>query len=99
MINYDLPNDPECYVHRIGRTARAGASGVAISLCDESESEQLRDIERLIKRRLTVASGKPPAGNPAPAKDRKSRGAPRKKSANGNSRRRARSRQRRNRAA
>jgi ATP-dependent RNA helicase RhlE len=59
VINYELPNDPESYVHRIGRTARAGASGVAISFCDTSEQDQLRGIEKLIKRRLTVAGGSP----------------------------------------
>jgi ATP-dependent RNA helicase RhlE len=55
VINYDLPNVPESYVHRIGRTARAGASGLAISFCDREEIEFLRDIERLIGLRLTVA--------------------------------------------
>jgi ATP-dependent RNA helicase RhlE len=49
VINYDLPNEPETYVHRIGRTARAGASGVAIAFCDTEEREYLRDIERLIQ--------------------------------------------------
>ncbi|MBX7082963.1 MAG: DEAD/DEAH box helicase [Nannocystaceae bacterium] len=52
VINYDLPNVPETYVHRIGRTARAGASGVAMSLCDTEEREYLVDIERLIGRHL-----------------------------------------------
>jgi len=59
VINYELPNDPESYVHRIGRTARAGASGVAISFCDAEERGQLRDIEKLIKRRLTVVGEAP----------------------------------------
>jgi ATP-dependent RNA helicase RhlE len=54
VINYDLPNIPETYVHRIGRTARAGADGVAISLVDHEERAYLRDIEKLI--RLTIAS-------------------------------------------
>jgi ATP-dependent RNA helicase RhlE len=49
VINYDLPNIPESYVHRIGRTARAGADGVAISFCDHEERAYLRDIERLIR--------------------------------------------------
>jgi len=49
VFNYDLPNVPETYVHRIGRTARAGASGVAISLCDADEAPLLRDIEKLIR--------------------------------------------------
>ncbi|HSI40480.1 MAG TPA: DEAD/DEAH box helicase [Xanthobacteraceae bacterium] len=49
VINYDLPNVPESYVHRIGRTARAGADGIAISFCDGEERAFLRDIERLIR--------------------------------------------------
>jgi ATP-dependent RNA helicase RhlE len=49
VFNYDLPNIPESYVHRIGRTARAGAEGVAISFCDHEERSFLRDIERLIR--------------------------------------------------
>ena len=49
VVNYDLPNIPESYVHRIGRTARAGADGVAISFCDHEEAPYLRDIERLIR--------------------------------------------------
>ncbi len=48
VINYELPNIPEAYVHRIGRTARAGKSGIAISFCDNTERAYLRDIERLI---------------------------------------------------
>ncbi|BEQ16205.1 DEAD/DEAH box helicase [Desulfoferula mesophila] len=54
VINYDLPNEPECYVHRIGRTARAGADGVAISFCSAEERSCLRAIERLIKRSVPV---------------------------------------------
>jgi ATP-dependent RNA helicase RhlE len=49
VFNYDLPNIPESYVHRIGRTARAGAAGVAISFCDAEERAFLRDIEKLIR--------------------------------------------------
>src|SRR5262245_2861908 len=49
VVNFDLPNVPETYVHRIGRTARAGAAGVAISLCDGEEAAYLRDIEKLIR--------------------------------------------------
>jgi len=49
VVNYDLPNIPESYVHRIGRTARAGADGVAISFCDAEERAFLRDIEKLIR--------------------------------------------------
>jgi len=54
VINYDLPNEPESYVHRIGRTARAGASGHAISMCDPSELPYLRAIEKLQNARITV---------------------------------------------
>jgi len=52
VINYDLPNIPESYVHRIGRTARAGADGIAISFCDNEETAFLRDIEKLIQMKL-----------------------------------------------
>ena len=52
VFNYDLPNVPESYVHRIGRTARAGAEGVAISFCDHEERAYLRDIEKLIRMAL-----------------------------------------------
>jgi ATP-dependent RNA helicase RhlE len=56
VINYDLPNIPESYVHRIGRTARAGADGIAISFCDVEERTYLRDIERLIRQRVDIVS-------------------------------------------
>ena len=59
VINYDLPNVPESYVHRIGRTARAGKSGVAISFCDAEERAYLRDIETLIKARIPVVADHP----------------------------------------
>jgi len=52
VVNYDLPNIPESYVHRIGRTARAGADGIAISFCDADERPFLRDIEKLIRMSL-----------------------------------------------
>jgi ATP-dependent RNA helicase RhlE len=52
VINFELPEQPESYVHRIGRTARAGASGIAISLCDEAERPLLRDIEKTIRQSL-----------------------------------------------
>jgi len=54
VVNYELPNVPETYVHRIGRTARAGAGGAAISLCDGEERAYLRDIERLIGQKVPV---------------------------------------------
>ena len=59
VINYDLPNVPESYVHRIGRTARAGNSGIAISFCDAEERAYLRDIEALIKARIPVVADHP----------------------------------------
>ena len=64
VVNFDLPNVPEDYVHRIGRTGRAGATGEAISLVSREEQSLLRDIERLIRRpipRLTVANYEPAA--------------------------------------
>ena len=57
VVNFDLPNVPESYVHRIGRTARAGRAGVAISLCDQSERAYLKSIEKLIRARLPVEQG------------------------------------------
>jgi ATP-dependent RNA helicase RhlE len=54
VVNFELPNVPETYVHRIGRTGRAGASGVAISFCDWSEKIFLSDIEKLIKKAIPV---------------------------------------------
>ncbi len=54
IINYDLPTQPEIYVHRIGRTARAGKEGIAISFCDETEKNRLRQIEKLVGYKLMV---------------------------------------------
>ena len=59
MINYDLPDIPETYVHRIGRTGRAGLGGTAISFCDYDEKEQLNDIERLIGKKITEIKDHP----------------------------------------
>jgi ATP-dependent RNA helicase RhlE len=59
VINFELPNEPESYVHRIGRTARAGANGIAISLCDETELQYLKDIEKLTRSSLALAEGSP----------------------------------------
>ena len=66
VINYELPNVPESYVHRIGRTARAGAAASAISFCDTEERAYLRDIERLIGQKVPVAV-EHPFRAPAPA--------------------------------
>ncbi|UQA63488.1 DEAD/DEAH box helicase [Polyangium aurulentum] len=65
VINYDLPNVPESYVHRIGRTGRAGASGSAISFCNTEERPLLAGIEKLLRRRIPVAEGEVPRGEPA----------------------------------
>ena len=70
VINFDLPNTPECYVHRIGRTGRAGATGEAISFCDPSERSMLREIERLIRRRLDVSGHAPPEASISPPEGR-----------------------------
>jgi ATP-dependent RNA helicase RhlE len=59
VVNYELPNEPESYVHRIGRTARAGARGVALSFCDREERAYLRDIERLTRLPLQVVENHP----------------------------------------
>ena len=56
VINYELPNVPETYVHRIGRTGRAGASGMAISFCDRGERVFLSDIEKLIRKNIPVVT-------------------------------------------
>ena len=52
VINYELPNVPEAYVHRIGRTARAGADGMAISLCADDERSLLKDIQKLTRQTI-----------------------------------------------
>ena len=74
VINFELPNVPESYVHRIGRTARAGADGIAYSFCDAGERESLGQIESLIRQRLTVIGD-----DPAPVPFRPARGRPPRK--------------------
>ena len=59
VINYDIPNEPESYVHRIGRTARAGAEGIAVSFCDWEEQGFLNSIEKLIRQHVPVISNHP----------------------------------------
>jgi ATP-dependent RNA helicase RhlE len=76
VVNFELPNEPESYVHRIGRTARAGASGIAVSLCDPEEHAYLRDIERLIARELDLLGGERPRHVPAGKPKAKGRGRP-----------------------
>jgi ATP-dependent RNA helicase RhlE len=56
VVNFELPNEPESYVHRIGRTARAGSGGIAISFCDPSERGYLRDIERIIRMKIEAVA-------------------------------------------
>ena len=56
VFNFELPNIPETYVHRIGRTGRAGASGKSISFCDRDELEYLRDIQKLIGKKIPVVT-------------------------------------------
>ncbi len=67
VVNYDVTHEPETYVHRIGRTGRAGASGMAISLCGPEEVSNLKAIEKLIRRAITVRTDHPayPASDPA----------------------------------
>ncbi len=62
VIQFDLPNVPETYVHRIGRTGRAGADGIALAFCDPEERPYLRDIEKLIRKRIPVEDRHPFAG-------------------------------------
>jgi ATP-dependent RNA helicase RhlE len=59
VINYEIPNVPETYVHRIGRTGRAGASGIALTFCDHEEQKLLKDLEKLIKRSIPVVNDHP----------------------------------------
>ena len=81
VVNYELPNIPETYVHRIGRTGRAGKSGVALSLCDFDEKPYLADIEKLIKKKIAVleqpypmtvfVKSPPPVRQPRPPRDQR----------------------------
>jgi ATP-dependent RNA helicase RhlE len=59
VVNFDLPNVPETYVHRIGRTGRAGNTGIAISFCDAEERTELRDIQKLIGLNIPVVNSHP----------------------------------------
>ena len=76
VVNFELPNVPEQYVHRIGRTARAGASGIAISFCADDERPYLRDIEKLTRQKVPIEAA---AGRfPGPGRTRSSRPAPKR---------------------
>ena len=74
VVNFDLPDEAESYVHRIGRTGRNGADGIAITLCDPPENAKLRAVERIIRMKLPVTvdhTGQPdPQRNPAEARER-----------------------------
>jgi ATP-dependent RNA helicase RhlE len=86
VVNFDLPDEAESYVHRIGRTGRNGADGIAITLCDPSENAKLRQVERVIRGKLPIAAshlgepdpaprparpaGEKPAGEPKPHRTR-----------------------------
>ena len=74
VVNFDLPNVPESYVHRIGRTARAGAEGIAISLCDGEETAFLRDIEKLIRISIPVTDKRSHPGRDEPHAGKSSSG-------------------------
>jgi ATP-dependent RNA helicase RhlE len=69
VVNYDMPLEPESYVHRIGRTGRAGAAGIAISFCTSAERAELRAIEDLIGRRIPLADFQPPRTSSADETD------------------------------
>jgi|ThiBiot_500_biof_2_1041547.scaffolds.fasta_scaffold09943_3 ATP-dependent RNA helicase RhlE len=66
VINYDLPDEAESYVHRIGRTGRNGADGIAVTLCDPAEVSKLRQVERIIRMRLPVTASHLDQPDPAP---------------------------------
>ncbi len=74
VVNFDLPAEPETYIHRIGRTGRAGLSGTAVSFCDENEKDELRAIQKLIGQKIPVVEEHPfplqPGMDAAPAENR-----------------------------
>ena len=74
VVNFDIPNISETYIHRVGRTARAGASGIALSFCDHEEIADLRAIERLIGMRLDVIENEPRLVFDAPTTQRQRNG-------------------------
>ncbi len=87
VINYEMPNIPETYVHRIGRTGRAGLNGTALSFCDASEKPYLRDIEKLIGKKVPVVEGHDfPLTDHNPPAPEKQQQRPRKSHSNGTGR-------------
>jgi ATP-dependent RNA helicase RhlE len=98
VFQFDLPDDPESYVHRIGRTGRAGRNGVAISFCDTSEGAKLRDVEKIIGQSIPADKEHPyhcQAAVPAPAKSRGGGGGGKRKGSQNRNRSRNRNRGRR----
>ncbi|KXG85821.1 DEAD/DEAH box helicase [Agrobacterium bohemicum] len=84
VFNYDLPEVADAYVHRIGRTARAGLDGIAIAFCAPDETRLLHDIEKLMKIEIPVLSGERPAGLSSPSRgNNNNRGAGNRANANG----------------
>jgi ATP-dependent RNA helicase RhlE len=73
VVNYELPNEPESYVHRIGRTARAGAGGIALSFCDHGERPYLEAIERLMRSTVTVGEHRLAVPSSAPLRQQQQR--------------------------
>ncbi|MDB4819626.1 DEAD/DEAH box helicase [Euryarchaeota archaeon] len=103
VFNYDLPNEPESYVHRIGRTARAGKSGTAYSFCDDSESGYLVGIQRLIGKKIPVIEDHPyhfikaiPKPNQKPGKIKNSKDSGKSRNNNNNNKHRSRRKKRNN---
>jgi ATP-dependent RNA helicase RhlE len=80
VVNFDLPDEAESYVHRIGRTGRNGADGIAITLCDPTENSKLRQVERIIRMKLPVAASH--LDQPDPVRPRSEQHAPRPEAAN-----------------
>ncbi|MCA9134353.1 MAG: DEAD/DEAH box helicase, partial [Planctomycetales bacterium] len=76
VVNYDLPVEPECYVHRIGRTGRAGAAGIALSFCTAADRSELQAIEQLIGKQLPLAANSPLSVPPRPEPGDRSAGRP-----------------------
>ncbi|NLE67191.1 MAG: DEAD/DEAH box helicase [Lentisphaerae bacterium] len=86
VFNYDLPEVPDAYIHRIGRTARAGRDGIAIAFCATDETGLLRDIERLMGFEIATASGERPEGLSRPARGGNKRGGQNRGNGNGQGR-------------